>query len=148
MQNKILIEEIRHFTRFYSHFFGLYNNKFLESRFSLTEARVIFELGIKPNKTSKDLSNCLQLDPGYLSRILKKFEIEGYLCRKNCTKDGRKQYIILTAKGKKIRLKLDQATNRQIEEIISGISETEKQNLCRKMNEIEAILNHKIKENK
>jgi DNA-binding MarR family transcriptional regulator len=142
MKQDKTIEIVRQFTRFYSHFFGLYNNNFLESRFSLTEARVIFELGRDSEKTSKELVEILQLDPGYLSRIIKSFEKNGYLTRKPCHKDGRRQYIILTDKGKNIRAKLDQATNLQITGILEELSNEKKELLCNKMKEIEEILLH------
>ena len=144
MQNKDTVENIRQFTRFYSHFFGLYNNSFLENKFSLTEARVFFEIGRDNEKTSKELLDILKLDPGYLSRIIKSFEKKGYLSRKPCSKDGRRHYIILNEKGKEIRNRLDQATNKQIEEIIEGLSVEKKKLVCLKMNEIEKILIDKI----
>jgi DNA-binding MarR family transcriptional regulator len=146
MKNKNITEKVRQFTRFYSHFFGLYNNSYLENKFSLTEARVIFEIGRDSEITSKDLAKTLQLDSGYLSRIIKGFEKNGYLTRKSCSKDARRHYILLTDKGKKIRSKLDLATNRQIEGMLEGLSDDNKKNLCLKMDEIENILIEKIKE--
>ena len=142
MKNKKTIERVRKFNRFYAHFFGLYNNKFLESKFSLSEARVIFELGICSN-TSKDLIDRLELDPGYLSRIIKKFEKNKYIEKVPCDKDGRRQYIHLTEKGKEIRSKLDTITNFQIGSILEGLSEEEDRLLCEKMDDIEDLLKNK-----
>ncbi|MCF7792244.1 MAG: MarR family winged helix-turn-helix transcriptional regulator [Victivallales bacterium] len=146
MSDRSVIEKIRQFTRFYAHFFGLYNNNFLESKFSLTEARVIFELGRNKKNTAKELAENLKIDPGYLSRIIKSFEKEGYLIRKQCTKDARKHYLQLTSSGRKIRAKLDKSTNLQIENILEDLSEETKRILCNKMNEIEFILKNKIDE--
>ena len=126
MNDKSTIEKIRQFTRFYTHFFGLYNNNYLESKFSLTEARVIFELGRKKENSAKELSENLLLDSGYLSRIISKFENNGYLQREKCKCDGRRQFLSLTAKGRRLRARLDEMTNQQISGIVSGLSDEKK----------------------
>ena len=143
MKNQEIIERVRQFNRFYVHFFGLYNNNLLESKFSLTEARVIFELGQHKNSTSKELVRILNLDPGYLSRIISKFERNGYLNRKVCLEDGRRQYLYLTAEGKSILEELNRKTNLQIETVLSGLTQDEKSFLNENMNRIESLLSAK-----
>ena len=143
MEKQDIIERVRQFNRFYIQFFGLYNNNLLESKFSLTEARVIFELGQYENITSKELVGILNLDPGYLSRIISKFEKKGYLRRKVCSEDGRRQYLYLTVEGKSILEELNRKTNLQIEMVLSDLTQDEKSFLNENMNKIESLLSTK-----
>ena len=140
MQDKELIERIRRFNRFYIQFFGLYSNRFLESKFSLTEARVFFELGSRKLSTSKEIISALKIDRGYMSRMINKFEKNGYVKRESSLKDGRKQIISLTAKGDTMFNKLDNDTNNQVEEILKGINSDKKKKLVDNLNNIELLL--------
>jgi DNA-binding MarR family transcriptional regulator len=145
MKEKNIIERVRQFNRFYIQFFGLYNNNLLENKYSLTEARVIFELGQHRKNTSKELVKILNLDPGYLSRIISKFEKKGYLTRKVCPEDARKQYLYLTSEGNIILEELNRKTNQQIETVLSGLSKDEKDILNDNMDRIEFLLCTKTK---
>ena len=143
MNEDDLIRRVRQFNRFYVHFFGLYNNKLLESKFSLTEARVFFELGKRKSCTSKEIVTALQIDTGYMSRMINKFEKDGFIRRESAPEDGRKQIISLTAKGLKIHNKLNDETDGHIKSILKDLNETERKELKMNLDNIECLLNAK-----
>lgn len=135
-----LVEDIRHFNRFYTKILGLLDQKFLHSKYSLAEARILFELSRSNNLAAKDLVKELNIDPSYLSRILRKFEQNDLLTRISSSKDSRKQLIELTEKGFSILEQLRELTNRQIEARLEPLSEQEKANLLSSMKLIERLL--------
>ncbi|MCP4670252.1 MAG: MarR family transcriptional regulator, partial [Desulfobacula sp.] len=96
------IEKIRRFNRFYTQTIGLIKKQFLDSKYSLIQARVLFELNRHPKIHAKDLGKKLDLDPTYLSKILKKFEQEKLLTKIIDPEDSRKYMLSLTLEGQKI----------------------------------------------
>ena len=75
------IDRARRFNRFYTRAIGMLGEGYLGSGFTLAEARVIYELAHRETPTSRQIGNALQLDPGYLSRILKRLEAQGLIGR-------------------------------------------------------------------
>ncbi len=144
MNEDYLIKRVRQFNRFYVHFFGLYNNKLLESKFSLTEARVFFELGKRKFCTSKEIVSALQIDTGYMSRMINKFEKDGFIKRESSPEDGRKQIISLTSEGIKIHNRLNDETDGHIKSILRKLNEPEREELKNNLDNIERLL--RIKE--
>jgi DNA-binding MarR family transcriptional regulator len=140
MKNQDIIERVRRFNRFYVQFFGLYNNNLLESKFSLTEARVFFELGKREFSTSKEIVSALEIDTGYMSRMINKFEKNGYIKRESSSEDGRKQIISLTAKGAEIYNKLNKETNTHIKYILKELNDSQKKELKQNLDNIELLL--------
>ena len=143
MKNQEIIERIRQFNRFYIQFFGLYNNNLLESKFSLTEARVFFELGKREFCTSKEIIMTLKIDTGYMSRMIKKFETNGYIKREGSSEDGRKQIISLTSMGIGIHNELNKETNKHIKCILKDLNDSEKEELKQNLDDIELLLKPK-----
>src|SRR4051794_27176319 len=90
------VEAMRHFNRFYTKQIGVLNEGLLESQFSLSEARVIYELASREQTTATELSNELGLDAGYLSRTLRDFEKRKLIIRKSAEKDARLCVLSLT----------------------------------------------------
>ncbi len=133
------IEKIRHFNRFYTQVLELLNNKLLKSDYSLAEARILFELHQTSNLTSKNLSNHLQLDPAYLSRLLVRFEKQGLISKRRSSKDTRKQILSLTPKGEAAMRTLQKLSNEQIQSSLPDKTEEEIKQLVQAMDKIEQI---------
>ncbi len=93
------IAAVRAFTRFYTQKSGVLNERLHDSSFGLTEARILYELANRDNSSAKDLSFDLDLDAGYVSRVLKKFEKHDLISREQSPHDRRRQTIALTAAG-------------------------------------------------
>lgn len=93
------VDAVRRFTRFYTLYAGVLHRRLLDSPFSLTEARVIYELAHHETATAAELAGELGLDSGYLSRILKRFEKQGLIEKRPSEHDGRASLLSLTAAG-------------------------------------------------
>ena len=93
------INTVRHFNRFFTRQIGVLREGLLHSPYSLTEARIIFELAHRPNLTASELGNELGLDAGYLSRILTKLEQQNLIEKTRSDEDGRQRLITLTTAG-------------------------------------------------
>lgn len=138
-----LIKDIRAFNRFYTNIIGLLDRHILSSNYSLPEARIMFELYHRSGLTASDIIALLDIDKGYLSRILRRFDKEK-LIRKVVSKPDKRSVIIeMTAKGKKEFEILDIASNQQVEKLFGALTETECINLIKKYKEIQKILTRK-----
>lgn len=138
-----IIDNIRKFNRFYLAEFNLLNNKYLSSGFSLIEARILFEILISKTLNANFLSSKLNTDKGYLSRTVKGLENSGLIKRSPSKDDARFFDIKLTEKGKKVTNSLICQTNFRIGEIISSLSDEEKNILNDSMNKIMEIFEKK-----
>ena len=114
------IAAVRNFNRFYTRKVGLLRESVLQSRFSLSEVRVLYELAHRKTATAAELSRDLGLDPGYLSRILRRFAQQGLMSRRRSTSDGRQTRLTLTPKGGHAFAPLNK---RQIDEVTSLLAE-------------------------
>ena len=130
------IKKIRAFNRFYTKKFGLITKRFLESDYSLIQARILFELDKSTTLFAKDLVKEIEIDPTYLSKILKKFEKDGLLSKKISSRDSRKLVLSLTKDGKKAYSYLRKMSNKQIESLIQSLSEEKKRILVDSMEAI------------
>lgn len=101
------VDAIRRFNRVYTGRIGLLTNHHLGTRWSLTEARILYELGQKDGATAKFLCETLGLDQGYVSRLLARFEKDGLILRRTDPADKRVQHIALTKAGHKTHAILD-----------------------------------------
>jgi DNA-binding MarR family transcriptional regulator len=134
------VKEIRAFNRFYTQIIGLVNDHFLDSEYSLPEARILFELYHHPGLTASDLIAMLDMDKGYLSRMLRRFEEKKLVSRVSDETDRRVVTLTLTAKGNKEFELLNRASNDQVEDAFSNLSEKDSQELVEKMIEIRRII--------
>src|SRR5262245_36246486 len=96
-----IINKIRSFNRFYTNIIGLLDQHLLDSPFSLTEGRVLYEICNTENCSAKRIRDNLVIDEGYLSRILDIFTKRGLIKKMPSPKDGRSRIILPTEKGKK-----------------------------------------------
>ena len=133
-------EIARSFNRFYTRQIGLLGEGLLKSEFSLTEVRVLYELAHRDGLTATDLRRDLGLDPGYLSRILRKFEARGFLVRTPAQHDGRQVLLALTRPGSDAFDPLNKASQEQMREILSEISCPDREKLIAAMTTIRRLM--------
>lgn len=114
---------IRAFNRFWTNRMGLLAEGLLDSTFSLTEARVLFELATRNHPTATGIGRELGLDPGYLSRILKSFDRRGLIDRAATPGDGRQRSLTLTETGRAAFAPLDAASRRQAGSLIESLGD-------------------------
>jgi len=138
--NQELIDSIRAFNRFYTNILGLLDQHFLDSSFSLTEGRVLYEICQTEDCSAKKIRERLVIDEGYLSRILDHFVKRGLIRKAPSSKDGRLRIIVPTAKGKREFAILNDNSNRLISQVIAKLSEKERVGLLDKMDGIRTLL--------
>jgi DNA-binding MarR family transcriptional regulator/GNAT superfamily N-acetyltransferase len=131
---------VRRFSRFYTRRIGLLQDGLLETPFSLTQARVLYELAHKRGCTATDIVGALGLDHGYLSRILRNFEERGLISRKRAKEDGRQMVLALTAKGQLAFGALDKRSQNDVGAMLQGLSESEQQRVVTAMDTIETLI--------
>ena len=135
------IADLRRFNRFYTQKIGVLVEGLLKSPFSLTEARVLYELAREEQSTATHLGTQLGLDPGYLSRILRSFERRGLIRRTPSQSDRRLWLLSLTAQGRAAFALLDARSHDQIGTMLRDMSEGEKIRLVAAAAMIERLLN-------
>lgn len=134
------IGAIRRFNRFYTRQIGLLDEGFLNSDFSLTEGRVLYELAHREGVTASELCRDLGLDAGYLSRILKKFAQRGMVEKSPSEHDARQAKLALTRTGVAAFQPLNQTSQAQIAEMIGRLSPQERRRLVGAMTTVEHLL--------
>lgn len=134
------IDAVRRFNRFYTRHIGALREGLSQSRFSLTEARVLYELAIWARPTASALASALDLDVGYLSRILQRFEREGLLTRTPTAADRRQNALSLTPDGLAAFAPLDTAARAEVGTLLGALPETAQNDLLSSMRRIETLL--------
>ena len=119
------IQKIRAFHRFYMPTFDLLGNHYLGSAYSVTEARVLFEVYHNNGCNASYIAKTMNIDKSYLSRIIKNHEKNGYLYRTMSKEDSRVYHIYLTENGKLLAEDFIQKSNRQIEALIQPLTQDE-----------------------
>ena len=137
---RLRIASIREFNRFYTNVIGLLDRYVLNSTFSISEIRILYEIGQRGQCTAKDLIQAITIDPGYLSRILAGFEKKNLLCRKQSPADGRYYDLSLSENGRMILADMSRQSDQQVMSLLRGISPAEQDRLIRHMASIEKIL--------
>ena len=139
------INTVRQFNRFFTRQIGVLREGLLHSPYSLTEARLIFELAQCPNVTASDLGQALGLDAGYLSRLLTKLEQQNLIERTRSDDDGRQRLINLTGQGQAAFALLDSRSSDEVAEMLAELSDGNRLRLIEAMHTIETILDHGFK---
>ncbi|UCC83702.1 MAG: bifunctional helix-turn-helix transcriptional regulator/GNAT family N-acetyltransferase [Gemmatimonadota bacterium] len=134
------VEAVRRFSRFYTRQIGVLQEGLLRSPFSLTEARVVYELAHHEGTTATELGEELGLDAGYLSRILRGFHKRGLLAKERSQDDGRQTLLCLTRQGQEAFAKLNAASRDEIGAMLAELSEEEQGSLVDAMHTIEKLL--------
>jgi DNA-binding MarR family transcriptional regulator/GNAT superfamily N-acetyltransferase len=123
------VAAVRAFNRFYTTVIGLLGEGLLRTPYSLTEARLIFELAQREATEVADLRRALDLDAGYLSRILARFVSDGLVTRARSSSDGRRQVIRLTGQGRRAFKTLDRRSADEIRSLLAQLSDEEQRRL-------------------
>jgi DNA-binding MarR family transcriptional regulator/GNAT superfamily N-acetyltransferase len=134
------IATFRRFTRMYTRYIGTLNEGLFNTRYSLPEARVIYELATRSEPKAKAIAEELGMDPGYLSRVLAKFEGSGLLKRETSAKDGRFSELILTKQGRAAFKTLNGFSERQARTILAELPPSVRTRLIDCMQTVEHIL--------
>jgi DNA-binding MarR family transcriptional regulator/GNAT superfamily N-acetyltransferase len=134
------VATVREFNRFYTRVIGVLDEGLLDTPYTLTEARVIFELAQGEQVEVVTLRRRLGLDPGYLSRILSRYESDGLIIRSRSTSDARRQVVRLTAAGRSAYKTLDERSARQIEAVLEGLAGEEQRRLLDAMATVRDVL--------
>jgi len=139
--NAEAIESVREFNRFYTKVLGLLDKHLLDSSYSLPEARVLYELYHRQPCTASDIMDVVEMDKGYLSRVLTLFTRKGLLAKKKSKEDARAMFLTLTSKGNSEFEKINRASIEQVKTIAKTLSSSEQIDLVMHMNAIQKILN-------
>ena len=134
------VEAVRRFNRFYTRQIGVLQEGLLNSPFSLTEARVVWELAQTDGASATELGEKLGLDAGYLSRILRRFQEQGLIDRTPSPTDGRQSRISLTERGRDEFAKLNDDSRAQVGAMLARLTPEDRQRLVGSMETVERIL--------
>ena len=134
------IETIRAFNRYYTIIIGLLDQHFLDTPYSLTEARVLYEISHTGKCIAKKIRENIYIDEGYLSRIIDKFATAGLIKKTPAPEDRRLHLITLTEKGKRKFSTLNDSSNKAISRLIEKLSEKEREELAGMMERIRQLL--------
>ncbi len=137
-----IINQIREFNRFYTVLLGFLNRNYLDSGYSVTETRILFELKENSQISANRLIEMLHLDKSYISRLIRNFEQKDIITRKTALDDRRTLMIQLTSKGQVEAEKLIDITNNEIYKLIEQLNSETCNDLCESMKKIIDILSN------
>jgi DNA-binding MarR family transcriptional regulator/N-acetylglutamate synthase-like GNAT family acetyltransferase len=136
------VAALRRFNRFHTRLIGALSGSLHGSGFTLTEARVLYELARRDGWLAGDLAKELGLDPAYLSRILKRFAAEGWLLRERSAADGRALSLRLSEAGHAVFRPLDEASQTEAAERLRTLDETQRGRLVTALTDAETLLSN------
>src|SRR5271155_4373930 len=143
MSSEVSDDEVlaaRAFNRFYTRKLGVLDQQLLKSPYSLSEARVMYELAHRGELAAKEIGAELGLDPGYLSRIMQKFDEDGLITRTPLPSDRRQYQLSLTAKGRQAFAKLDRSSHDDVAAMLAVLAQGGRERLTEAMATIERLL--------
>jgi len=140
------IAAVRQFTRFYTKHIGVLREGLHESPFSLTQARVLYELAHRTAPTAADIARDLGLDAAYLSRILRAFAQRGLIARTRSDKDARQTHLSLTPAGREAFAPLDRGSHQEVAAMLAPLSAGAQARLIAAMGTIEQLLGKDTRE--
>ena len=138
--NSTYTRRVRQFNRFYTRQAGLLDGTLLDSDFSLTEARIMYELALCDELTASQLGLDLGLDAGYLSRLIRKFEARGLLSRTRSNEDARRSLLSLTPAGRTAYKPLNRSSQQKVAALLQQLPIDRQQALVNAMALIERLL--------
>lgn len=136
---KTQVKAVRAFNRFYTQRIGVLK-RYLDTDFTLTEVRVLYELAHRPPLTARDLVRDLELDPGYLSRILRRFEDKGWIAREPAPHDGRQHLLRLTEDGYATFAPLQQKSRDETAALLSTVPKEARPRFIQALGTVQQLL--------
>jgi DNA-binding MarR family transcriptional regulator/N-acetylglutamate synthase-like GNAT family acetyltransferase len=136
------VATVRRFNRFYTRQIGVLRKTFLDSPYSLGEARVLYEIASNGSPTASEIARNLDLDPAYLSRLLRNFAKRGLIQRRTSSKDGRQSHLTLSVRGRKSFMPLDARSQRDTTAMLAKLAPADQARLIAAMSTIEKLLGH------
>jgi DNA-binding MarR family transcriptional regulator/ribosomal protein S18 acetylase RimI-like enzyme len=134
------ISAIRQFNRFYTARLGLLRRRHLDGDFPLTEARILYEIGAGPRMTASALCQILELDAGYISRLLSALTRRKLVRRSSSAGDGREKLLTLTATGRNAVARLDRQSTMQIEKMLAHLTAADREAMVSALAGVRSIL--------
>jgi DNA-binding MarR family transcriptional regulator/GNAT superfamily N-acetyltransferase len=134
------VAAVRRFSRFYTRRLGILQDPFLQTSFSLTEARVLYELAHRDKPTASEIAEALGLDRGYLSRILRGFMERDLVYKTSSREDGRQNLLSLTSRGRMSFAAIDKRSQDDVASILAKIPAGEQDRVVSAMGAIERLL--------
>ena len=134
------VQAIRRFNRFYTRQIGVLQEHLLDSQFSLTEVRVLYEIAHRENAAAKDLCQDLGLDRGYVSRMLQNFEKDGWIKITPSAEDHRRQFLSLTTKGHNAFDPLERRSSQEVATMLARLSPTQRQKFLAAIRDVQSVL--------
>lgn len=134
------VDAVRRFNRFYTRRLGLLKNGYLNSALSLAEIRVLYEIAHRDRATAADIARDLELDPGYLSRMLGGFARRGLIRKTKSDQDARQSHLALTPRGKTTFAPLERRSHQDIAGMLDKLSGTDQARVVTAMETIEQLL--------
>jgi DNA-binding MarR family transcriptional regulator/GNAT superfamily N-acetyltransferase len=135
------VAAVRRFNRFYTQRIGLLQEGVYKSEFSLTQARVLYEIIRRDDPiTAAEIAKELALDAGYLSRILRGFEVRGYIVRQTSDRDGRQSLLSVTPRGRDSFAPIEAQTIEDVTALLRDRDDSTQARLCEAMQTIESVL--------
>jgi DNA-binding MarR family transcriptional regulator/GNAT superfamily N-acetyltransferase len=134
------VSAMREFNRFYTTRLGLLRRRHLDGDFSLTEARILYEIGSNPKLTASSLRNTLGLDAGYISRLLTLLTRRKLVRQTASKEDGREKLLTLSTTGAKKLAQLNERSALQIQELLEPLSATDRETVINSLSKVRSIL--------
>jgi len=135
-----LVAAVRSFSRSYTSWIGALDEGLLDTPYSLTESRVLFELAQREATDVTALRRTIGVDGGYLSRILARFAADALIARSRSEADGRRQVVRLTDQGRAAAEMLDRRSRQQLEGLLAAFDDQQQRQLTTAMATVEQIL--------
>ena len=143
MQNAAMRQNaaaVREFNRFYTRQIGLLRKGYLDSPFSLGELRVLYEVSHREKPIAADVAKDLDLDAGYLSRVLANFQKRGFIAREASSRDARQSHLLLTKLGRRAFAPLEAKTQKEAAAMLARLSAADQKSLVEAMQTIQRLL--------
>jgi len=137
---KELVNTLRDFNRFYTTVLGVVNNHILESDYSLTEARIIYEVNKQEGITARAIKETLQIDEGYMSRLVAKLVKQGVMKKKQSKDDKRIFALALTGKGQQIAAEINRQSDEQVKNLVKHLDTKEQEQLAGLIIQVKQLL--------